>query len=134
MTISVFSNIQIALDSHLASIANCPPVAWPNVVYTPVENTLFLRPTILMSKGVLATFAGMNLESGIYQIDVIAPAEKGMKAVNTMLDNLYLHFKNNRTLTAGSDTVYIQEISRGNMSKDGAWISNFIEVNFLCYN
>ena len=129
----VFTNIEAALHTRLATLSCLPAVQWPNVHYKPVENTTFLRPTVLSAATKLDTIAGMEEHKGIYQIDVFVPLEKGVSALNTLLDSIESLFKSNKVLTA-TDVVWVQAVGRGRAQRQESWYVGFIEVNYLCYS
>jgi hypothetical protein len=76
---------------------------------------------------------GSEIHRGIYQIDVFVPVEKGVNALNTLLDNIGSLFRSNKVLTA-TDVVWVQSISRGLGERQESWYVGFIEVNYLCYS
>lgn len=130
----VFTNIETALHTRLATLSGLPAVAWPNVAFVPTENTQFLRPTMLIDATKLHTLAGGEQHGGIYQIDVYVPLEKGSSALLTLLDSIESLFKSNKTMTAGSDTVFIQAVSRGPSTRQESWYVGILEVNYICYS
>ena len=76
---TIFADISSALDSRLNNLAGSSPIAWENTVFTPVKDTLYLRPTILpalTTQAALGT-SGIDEYIGIYQIDIFAPSGKG---------------------------------------------------------
>lgn len=129
----IFTNIEAALHTRLATLSASPPVAWPNVKYIPVENTTFIRPTVLHSDTNLNTLAGKSEYKGIYQVDVYVPLEKGVSALNTLLDSIEDLFSSNKTLTA-TNVIFIQAVGRGRAERQESWFTSFIEVNFICYS
>ncbi len=129
----VFTNIEAALHTRLATLSGSPAVQWPNVHYQPAENTTFLRPTVLPASTILDSLAGMERHIGIYQIDVFVPLEKGVSALNTLLDSIESLFKSNKVLTA-TDVVWVQAVGRGRAQRQEAWYVGFVEVNYLCYS
>ena len=130
----VFSNIQAALDTQLATLSGLPAVAWPNVRYVPVLGTTYLRPTLLPSNSVLNTVAGMSKHPGIYQVDIFTEAEKGQGAGLTLADSIKTLFEASRRLTAGSDTIFIKSVSVGKGERQDAWNHIFVEINYECYS
>lgn len=130
---SVFINIENALNTKLATLSGSPAVQWPNTRYQPSENTPFLRPTILPAATVLDTLAGTEEHKGIYQIDVFVPLEKGISAVNTLLDSIATLFRASKTLAA-TDIVFIQSISRGKAERQESWYVSFVQINYICYS
>lgn len=129
----IFTNIEVALHTRLATLTASPAVQWPNVHYQPTENTTFLRPTVLPASTVLESFAGAEIHRGIYQIDIFVPLEKGISTLNTLLDSIADLFTANKILTA-TDVVWVQAVGRGRAQRQEAWYVGFIEVNYLCYS
>ncbi len=129
----VFTNIEAALHTRLATLSASPPVAWPNIKYIPVESTTFLRPTVLHSDTSLNTLSGKSEYKGIYQVDVYVPPEKGVSALNTLLDSIEDLFSSNKTLTA-TNIIFIQAVNRGRAERQESWFTSFIEVNFICFS
>lgn len=129
----VFTNIEAALHTRLATLSGSPVVQWPNVHYQPTENTTFLRPTVLPAATKLECFSGSEVHAGIYQVDVFVPLEKGVSALNTLLDSIESLFKSNKVLTA-TDVVWVQAVGRGRAQRQESWYVGFVEVNYLCYS
>jgi hypothetical protein len=129
----VFTNIEAALHTRLATLSGSPAVAWPNTHYQPTENTTYIRPTILPANTILNTLAGMEEHKGIYQVDVYVPLEKGVSALNTLLDSIQSLFKSSKTLTA-TDIIFIQAVSRSPAVRDESWYVGFVEINYICYS
>ncbi len=129
----VFSNIEIALNTRLATLSPLPVVAWPNMAFKPVENTLFLRPTLLPVGSSLNQLNGQERHKGIYQVDIFVPLEKGVLVLNNLLDSVKSLFSSNRTLSA-TDIVYIQEVGIGRAQRQEAWFVGFVEIHYLCYS
>lgn len=130
----VFSNIQRALDTKLNTLANRPFIAWPNTKYAPTENTAFIRPTLLPVSSDLYTLNNEHRNPGIYQIDVFVPLEKGLNSALSLIDDIAEHFSSDRRLSAGTDTVFIQNISISPAERQEAWLRIYIEINYVCYS
>ena len=126
----ILSNIQIALDSRLNTLSGLPDVAWPNVKYTPDKGTIYIRPTLLPAESTSATFAGKDRHSGIYQIDIFAPLDEGLKPMYDLADAIRDHF-HKQTLTAGGDTIYIDVGNLANYSRDDSWFIGIVEINYF---
>ncbi len=129
----VLTNIELALHTRLATLGSSPPVAWPNVAYTPTQNTTFIRPTLLPAQTRLETLAGQQVHSGIYQIDIYVPLEKGVSVLNTWLDAVETLFSSSKTLTA-TDRIFIQATGRGRTERQDAWYTGFVEIQYICYS
>ncbi len=130
----VFSNIQRALDTHLNILANRPYIAWPNTKYEPINGSTYMRPTVLSANSTLQTLNDVHRNPGIYQIDIFVPLEKGLNSALSLVDDIKDHFESDRTLTAGGDTVMIQNITLGQLERQEAWFRVYLEVNYICYS
>jgi hypothetical protein len=130
----VFSNIQRALDTQLATLSGLPAVAWPNAKYVPVIGTTFIRPTVLPASSSLYTLNEVRHNPGIYQVDIFTEVEKGLNASLTLADSIKALFETDRRLTAGSDTIFIKQVSLGKGERQDAWNHIYVEINFECYS
>lgn len=120
---SVFRDIQAALDTKLNTISPKPPIAWENKTYNPVKGTLYIRPTNLPGDTVQAGLGDSGEDStiGVYQVDVFAPGGKGKKAAVDQADTIADLFKRGSDLTYNGRTVRIQSVSRGSARNDSGW-------------
>lgn len=130
----LFSNIENALNIQLSSIGGLPTIQWSNTKYQPIENTSFIRPSILPAQSDLETLAGGESVGGIYQIDIFTPSEKGVGVSNKIIDDIAESFRANKTLSAGGNTVFVQAISRGTAEREEAWFHSFVSINFICHS
>lgn len=130
----VFSNIQRALDTRLNELADRPFIAWPNTKFNPTNGSSYIRPTLMPAKSELYTINSVNMNPGIYQIDVYVPLEKGLNSALSLVDAIKDHFETDRSLVAGSDTVYIQNITLGDSERQDAWFRVYLEINYVCYS
>jgi len=130
----VFTNIEAALNTRLATLGSLPSVDWPNTKFTPVQGTLFLRPTIMPAAGSPATLSGAYLHKGLYQIDVFCPLNKGVATLTGWLDAINALFTGTKTLTAGSDTIFVQDVSIGKTDRQEGWYVGFITIQYICYS
>lgn len=127
---SVFTNIQVALDTRLAAGSFGIPIVYENVPYSPVAGTSWLRATTLFADAEVVTVSRKERFRGIYQVDVFVELEKGSGDLNTLLDAVRDHFKASLNLTAGSDQIIIRNIGRTAATRDRAWYQGSVEVNF----
>ena len=119
-----FLDISAALDSNLATFAaaNGVSVAYENIEFTPTVGTLYIRPTNLPANtlplGISFNSALNHL--GIYQIDVIAPVDKGKGAAVSMADLIVSAYPRG-DLTYNGVKVRIKSASRNTGTRDGAY-------------
>ena len=128
---TVFVDISAALDKHLNDLSGKPPVAWENSGYEPVKGALYLRATNLQGD----TFAETEQDrtDGIYQIDIIAPADEGKAEATAMADTLADRFKQDTEITYNGQIVTIKTVSRRNGFNEDGWYSIIIEAVYYSY-
>ena len=131
---STFLNIQRALDKRLAAMPNRPAIAWPNTKFTSQNETLYLRPTMLPAQSSLYTLNDVHRNPGIYQIDIFCALEKGVSAALTMADEIIDFFEEDRSLTAGVDTVYIQSCGVSAGERQESWYRVYVEIAYVCFS
>ena len=127
-------NIEVALQSKLATLSPAVSTAWPNTSFKPVENTAWIRPTYLASRSPSATLSRAQYHEGIYQIDIFVPLEKGIAALMTIVDNIYTLYRGVNSLTAGGSIITLNSINRGPTQKEEAWYHGIVEINFKCFD
>ena len=132
---TVFADISSALDSQLDTLAGQSPIAWENTVFTPIKNTLYLRPTILPALTTQAALGANGIDEyiGIYQIDVFAPSGKGRGEAETKADAVADHFKRGTDLSKNGKTIRLGNVSRnsGIRSEDRFIIS--LSINYMAH-
>jgi hypothetical protein len=132
---SEFLGISAALDGHLSTMVGLPPVAWENVAYTPVDGTLYIRPTLLAGNTSGATLSptGTDQHVGIYQIDVFGDVDVGKNEAVVMADLIADHFKPVTEMTSGSILVRAITVSRRQGIREGSRWKIPVEVQYLSY-
>lgn len=128
---SVFNNIQTALDSRLATYVDLP-VAFPNVPYKPQAGMPYLRATFLPAETVQASMGatGKDETNGIYQIDVVVPRGSGRPQA---LDAIADLFKRGTVLTYNGVKLRIRSVSIDSAILDDEWYFVPISVSFQTY-
>lgn len=116
-----FNEIENLLDTRLAQLPSSPPVAWPNVPYTPTTGVTYLRVSRLPAESESVSLDYIEMQNGIYQIDVVAPLGNGTGAANTMAESIAAHFSAQRHLGTDTDYVAIRNISRNGGLRDESW-------------
>jgi hypothetical protein len=126
-------DISAALDTKLLQFAtaNSVQVAYENSEFTPTVATMYLRATHLPADslpiGIAFTSALDHL--GIYQVDVIAPVDKGKGAAFVMADLLVTAFPRG-DLTYNGVKVRIKSASRQPGNRDGAYYIVSVIINY----
>lgn len=133
---SIFTNIQAALESKLNELSGSPSFAWPNVKFTPSESTTWIRPFILIDPST-PTSLDRNLSytyTGTMQVDIFTPLEKGTATANSWADAVIDLFHGEKELFNGGDRIFIQGISRRSSERDKQWFRTIVEIEFFCYS
>ena len=132
---TVFSDISAALDVRLNTLSGSSPIAWENIAYKPVKNTLYLRPTHLPAPTVQSGLgtAGIDEYLGIYQIDVFAMAGEGRGKAEAKVDLIADHFKRGTDLLYNGVYVRLGNVSRnsGLIDEDRFVIS--VTINYMAH-
>lgn len=131
----VITNIQLALENPLRALqSNVLDIAFPNVKFNPTINKAFLRPTLIPATTDLYTLNGQHRYSGIYQIDIMVPLNRGLHQLNDLADTILELYSSQSSLTANNTIVYVQNISPLPTQRDESYFQGGIQINFLSYN
>ncbi len=113
------------------------PVGWENVSFTPDTSKSHFRVNFIPANSVAtARFkSAMVRETGIYQIDVYTPLDRGTITNDTLVGALRVYFKRGTSLTTVNDTpVYIAETPRVSQSRrEGPFYRSTIEVEWVAH-
>lgn len=105
MATGIETRIQEALNAHLRDMVLNPPlpIAWPNLKFTPPKRTAradgkprgwYLRANpIVLPTAAIALAGGSNLYTGLFQIDVVFPADIGMTVPTEVVGSIVRHFR-----------------------------------------
>jgi len=129
-----FLEVQRALDTRLSTLPTLPAVAWPNTKYKPVEDTVFIKPTVLPTASILKDLAGQQQDAGMYQVSIFVPLGRGVKDLLELADEVRAHFAADKDLLQGGVNVWIQNISIGAVTREDAWLTTFVEINYFSIN
>jgi len=131
---TVFFDINAALNSNLSSMAGLPAVAWPNQSFEPAVGTMYIRPTFLPAESVVGTIGdGTDFNSGIYQIDVFTPASDNTNESMLMLDLLADQFKRDKDIVYNSRIITVRSVSHRNVGNVGGWYHQSLDVIYYSY-
>lgn len=118
--------------TRVTTMPSLPPVAWPNIEYSPNGTTLYLQPNILPVDTAQASLGtdGKDLTIGIFQIDVVAPAGTGR---STMPDIVADHFARGTTLSYNNTIVKVRTVSIAPAMLEGSWYRVPVTINYFTY-
>lgn len=135
-----FLDQSAALDAHLATMADLPPVAWEGLEFAPVSGTLYLKPKNEPSLTVAKT--ERDKTEGSYRIDIHAPAGEGKGEAILMSDKIANHFKHGTELTYNGLGVEVENVRREegarpvanvNASLNTAWFVLSVIVDYYSF-
>ncbi|EBG5224777.1 TPA: DUF4128 domain-containing protein [Salmonella enterica] len=98
------------LESRVAIIAESLglPIAWPNIAFTPPDDTPYGRVYVLPAQTVGQDLEGqLRTYQGILQLNIIAPAGSGVTLARGLTKSVADAFPEGLPLVDGDLTVYI---------------------------
>lgn len=132
---SVFLDMEAALQTKLNSIPGHPKIHWENDdSYMPTTDTRFWRPTNLPIRSELATAGALQKHQGIYQVDVFVEPEQGLGVLMTDLDLIYETYNTTDSLVKNDTKLTILSVGRGRVDREETWCKGFIEIYYMCYS
>lgn len=131
---SLFNNIQNALNSRLATVSGLPTVYYANTEAEPTQGTNFVRATLLPAKSESYTFAQENKHQGIYQVDIFTQLKKGTAPLLLIADAIRDHFRAVKSVTSSSDTIFIQAVSLSQAQRVESFWHCYVEIEYLTFN
>jgi hypothetical protein len=102
------SDVHAALDSHLAALADLPPIAWENVQFdAPADGSVYLRVAFLPGQSSWASLGEGTAthERGVYQVGISAPFGMGSSEAEELADRVIAHFKRKQLAIAAAVSV-----------------------------
>lgn len=128
-------DIQTAMDYALSQISGAPTIVWENG--PDIEMTLsssYWRPTLLTGKGSVAQADMLQKITGIYQVDIFVPSNRGTSVIKGYYDSIFTAFNVTTNISANSTKIYIGDINPGAITQDKhGWCQGFIEINYDCF-
>lgn len=113
--------IESALNAQLDSLGL--PTSWENITFAPVIGVLWIRPTFMPGQARAAAI-GVNAQdriTGIYQIDVFAPADEGVYAGGQQVSVIMTAYKRGTALVYSGVTVKINKVWRSTARPGTDW-------------
>ena len=131
----VFADIEKALQGQVNSITGTPKIQWENDdSYVPVLGTRYWRVTNLPVESALETAGKLVKHTGIYQVDIFVPSNKGLATVTADMDKIYTVFNSLLWLDKNGSRIYIKSVGRGRVENEkNGWCKGFIVIYYECY-
>lgn len=104
---TITRRITSTLETRLAVMPNVPAIKWPGVKFDQLGDDIYLQPFVIRgANNLLSLSGGLTDNIGIYQVNVVGPRSQGAGAVETIADNVAMHFAADRKLN-GMDILDI---------------------------
>ena len=112
------------------------PIALENQDFDPRLGDPYLAAFLLPASVIQSTLGlnGCETTSGIYQIDINYPAEKGVTALLSKADEVNAVFYNGAALTLNAFTVNLKNVSRSRVIVAGGFASVSLFIEFYSIN
>lgn len=138
----VFRDVRICFESRMSDLSASLPdsqIVYENTTFDlagadkGADQVSFIRGSLLPSEteSVAVGVGGADLHKGIYRIDYYN--ESGVGGYEVDLDIIANAFIRGDTLTAGTTSVRIKNVSLGVGRRDGAFFVRNIDVNYFAY-
>lgn len=128
-----YKKIRAALESHLATLSPTLSTAYENNPFKPTPGTAYQRCFLLpANSGNPLVGHTFSRETGVFQVDVLYPLDKGPNDAQTRAELIRTHFARGTVVTASSLSVTIQgtpSVSSGFVSGDRFVLS--VSINYL---
>lgn len=125
------NDIETAVGQHLAGMANCPPIAWPNKDFTPSGTYIEFRHA--PNDRIDNTIDGIGAyQMGLVLLTVVSAKDKYTTESNTLAGRIMDRFPKGLRLDAGPAAVLIYApASPGTGFPDGAYWRQPITVPYV---
>lgn len=127
------ADVQQAFETWLSMMPGLPDVAWPNIEYTPVEGTSYMRTAVI--PGTSSTFNLTDLQSnpGIFQVDIYTPVGAGSAESLAFADSIYDHFER-QDLSTGTVCLRVNQIEINQAQRIDAWHVLSVSIYYNSYS
>lgn len=130
-----FQDIRSILETKLAGMPSCPPIAWEGVAFTPTPGEVFFRAHLLPS-GTDPHEIGLEgnyKHSGIFQVSICAPDSRGTVAALRWADVLSEHFHHYKAVSA-TTSLAVSVISIGPCLPEDGWIYLPVSIRYYAFS
>ena len=125
------AELRAALDGHLNSMLDKPPIDWDNVGLTQ-DGGLYLSQNLLPTETITVGIevGGSDVLAGIYQITVNAPKGAGKAVYSAEIDRIKAHFVRSSTISAGSGRIAIHKVWSNNAIPDATYYRVPVSIRY----
>jgi len=123
--VTIMNDIRAALENHLRTMPEVPPIATPNMKFDPDEDTLFVRAQFVprFRRPDVRGPQPMQRYEGFYNLLVCSPTYRGEGPGLSAADSLLSRFDATSDITRGGVTLRIDYAEVG---------LNYLDAPFFC--
>ena len=125
------SNLRIALDNHLYTMPDSPPVHWEGKFYKP-SDAIYLSQSLMPAETITVgqEAGGSDVLAGIYQIIINIPKDTDRNVWLIELEKAKARFVRNTILIEGVTRVVITKVWSSPLMTDGAYSAVPISIRY----
>lgn len=130
--------IRAAFRTKLLTISGLPPVAWQNRTFTPPNQAIWLKESLLPATSALTSFGGLGVdgllqETGIYQITVYAPVGTETKVADDWASLLAATFKPGVTVSHSGQDVRCESAVIAPPVQETSWFGVPVSIRYRLF-
>ena len=132
---TIFQDITDALNAGVLAVFPTTPIAWENILYDPIPDTPYVRPTVIVHRSLPEGLgpSGLIRHSGVLQVSLYYPLGEGMLDMLTAGDVVASALKRGTDLISGSAVVRVESVARAMVLYDKAWAHLPITITWVCF-
>jgi len=132
---ATFLDIDTAFNLAVLNAGFSVPVITENIDYSPKVETPFIAAYLLPAPTSQASLGdeGCDNHSGLYQIDINYPKDKGTTELKAMADNVNAVFYSGAVFTYNNVSVNIRNVSINRVVVQDGWAALTMTIEFYTY-
>ena len=131
------SVVNTLLNTQLSSFAtaNSLTVAWENKNFKPSHGATYLRPHLMLAKPVSAGLgsAAPDIQRGVFQVDIMAPDDKGWGDSYALADLLRASFARGKRMEGTGVSLVCEAVAIGPGLADDTRYKLPVSITFYAY-
>jgi hypothetical protein len=134
---TAMNSIRTALENHLQTTPSppLPAIAWPNVPYTRVTGTPFIRVEFIpvLRRPVVVGPNPEQRHSGLFYLTVYTPEDRGAYDGMAVVDRLLTRFNGSSAITTSTVIVRLEYSAAKMPLHDAPFFAIPIEIGWYAY-
>jgi hypothetical protein len=130
MTALADATAETAIMDHLKDMQSTYKVAWPNVPFTPKVGESYYRTAFLSVPSERLTHGNADRHTGIFQVDAVVPAKKGVIPALTLARAVQVRFDRQSITSNGIKIQIIDPPALGPHRSNADWYIIPVSITF----